>query len=171
MKRGTALGRGRRLFEYRPQQGCQKRGDTRRKEENEKRVDLIGTFSWDLNWVYVFTQPANNSVQGAWPYSIHHTHDQVEGDEMSVPIATHFESLNESHLFLQTQWPVWAGVTQIPLGKERLSLTPDSLIVHTETLQSGTGFSMNCERRLGLYRQTLHSHEPCETTCACVYVC
>lgn len=33
-----------------------------------------------------------------------HTHDQVEGDEMSVPIATRFESLNESHSpFLQ--WP------------------------------------------------------------------
>lgn len=73
MKRGKALGRGRRAFEYRPRQGCQK-GRRRRKEVNEKRVDLAEMFSSDLKWVYVFTQPANNSVQGAWPYSIHHTH-------------------------------------------------------------------------------------------------
>lgn len=62
----------------------------------------------DLNGVYVFTQPANNSVQGPRPHSIHHTHDQVEGDEMSLSIATHFGGLNESHSprSYQTQWSV-----------------------------------------------------------------
>ncbi len=64
-----------------------------------------------------------------------HTHDQVEGDEMSVPIATRFEGLKESHSpFLQTQWPVQAGFIQIPVGKERLSLTYYSLMAHTEKL-------------------------------------
>lgn len=55
-------------------------------------------------------------------------------------------------------------------GKERLSLTPYSSIVHTTTLQSVTGFSMNCARGLGLYTQTLLSYGPCVTTCVCVYV-
>lgn len=96
-----------------------------------------------------------------------HTHDQVERDEMSVPIATRFGSLNESHSpFLQTQWPVQAGVIQIPVGKERLSLTPYSLIVHTATMPSVTGFSMN--RRLGLYTQALLSYRPCVTMCICL---
>lgn len=61
----------------------------------------------DLHGVYVFTQPANNSVQGPRPHSIRHTHDQVEGDEMSLSIATHSGGLNESHSLrsFQSQWP------------------------------------------------------------------
>lgn len=79
----------------------------------------------DLNGVYVFTQPANNSVQGPRPHSIHHTHDQVEGDEMSLSIATHFGGLNESHSPRSSKpnGLCWAASAQIPAGKERLSLT------------------------------------------------
>lgn len=36
-----------------------------------------------------------------------------------------------------------AGVSQILLRKERLSLTPRSAIVHADKLESVTGFSMN----------------------------
>lgn len=120
----------------------------------------------------MFTQPANNSVQGARPYSIHHTHDQVERDEMSGPIAAHFESLNESHSpSIQTKWPVRAGRCYPNSShKERLILTPYSLIVHMETLHSVTGFSMNGVRRLGPYTQTSLRYGPCVTACACVYV-
>jgi len=54
-------------------------------------------------------------------------------------------------------------------GKERLSLTPYSLIVHREALQSVTGLSTNSMSRLGVYTQTLLSYGPCVTTCARVY--
>lgn len=124
--------------------------------------------------MYVFTQPANNSVQRAWPCFIHHIHNQVERDEMSAPIATRFQNLNESHSpSLKTKLPVQAGYPNSS-RKERLISTHYSLIVHMETLHtlhSVTGFSMNSVRRLGLYTQTSLSYGPCGvTTCACVDV-
>lgn len=124
-----------------------------------------------LHGVYVFTQPANNSVQGPRPHSIHHTHHQVEGDEMSLSIATHFGGLNESHSprSSKAHGLCWAASTQIPAGKERLNLTlshprptssppvqPDSPFFNcpkAERLQSVTALSRGPARRLGLYIQ------------------
>lgn len=63
-----------------------------------------------------------------------------------------------------------AGVSQILLRKERLSLTPWSVIVHAATLESVTGFSMNFTGRLGLYTQTSLSYDRAVTMRACVYV-
>lgn len=74
-----------------------KKGDTEERRWMKEEWISQGDFSWGLNEVYVFTQPANNSVQGAWPHSIHHTHHQVEKDETPVPTASHSEYLNESH--------------------------------------------------------------------------
>lgn len=169
-RKGKALWRGRRVFEYRPRQGCQK-GSHRREEVNEKRVDLTETFSLDLNWVYVFTQPANNSVQGAWPYSIHHTHT-IKWKGMRCQF--------QMQLIWKSEW-IWFAFPPNSMAcvgwcypnssrKERLSLTLFSLIVHTATVQSVTGFSMNSARRLGLYIQALQNQGPCVTTCDCVYV-
>lgn len=73
----------------------------------------------------MLTQPANNSVQGPRPHSIRHTHDQVEGDEMSLSIAPRFGGLNESDSPRSSKPSglCWAATAQIPGGKERLSLT------------------------------------------------
>lgn len=113
----------------------------------------------------MFTQPANNSVQGPRPHSIHHTHDQVEGDEMSLSIATHFGGLNESHSLRSSKANglCRAAATQIPAGKERLSWTLSSPAAATKLLsaQPSSPF-FNCPKAERLQSVTRSEPRPSE---------
>lgn len=70
-----------------------------------------------------------------------HTHNQVEKDEMSVPIATQFWKSEWTSFAIRLN-PVACEGCCYPdsSGKEGLSLAPYTLIVHTERLRSVTGF-------------------------------
>lgn len=157
-----ALRRGRLVFEFRPQKGSHSR------EGGEWQQS--GSQSSTKNWteVYVFTHPANNSVQGARPYSIHRTHDQVGRDGTSLPIAFGLKSLNEFTCHPSRSCAGWRSPNSS--AKEGLNLTSDSLIAHTKKWSSVTDLSANSVRGLRLYTQTLHSYGPRVSTCAWVSV-
>lgn len=117
LKRGILPQRGRRVLEFKPQQSCQKG------RIKIKRADFRETISWVLNWVYVFTHPANSSVQGARPYPIHHTHTIKR-----MGMRRHFQlqlnskvRVNLIHLPFKSSGLCRLGVIQIPAGKRGLS--------------------------------------------------
>lgn len=151
-----ALRWGRLVFEIRPQKGSHSREGGEWKES--------GSQSSTKNWtVYVFTHPANNSVQGARPYSIHCTHNQVGRDGMSLPIAFGLKSLNEFTCHPSRSCVGWRSPNSS--AKEGLNLTSDSLIVHTKKWPSVTDLSANTVRRLRLYTDHTQLWASCVNVC------